>query len=65
MSTLVTLPQVYHADVLQRLRDQRVTSASDIEWLRVLRHYMEGDILARCGYASLRYGLEYMGNSPR
>lgn len=56
---------MYHADVLQRLRDQRVTSASDIEWLRVLRHYMEGDILARCGYASLRYGLEYMGNSPR
>ena len=32
---------MYHLDVLQRLRDARVASTQDIEWLRVLRHYME------------------------
>lgn len=39
----------------------------DIEWLRVLRFYIEGrhNIVLRCGYSRLSYGLEYLGSSPR
>ena len=38
-------PQVYHKDVTQRLRDSRMTALSDIEWLRVVRFYDEGEVV--------------------
>ena len=41
---LQLLSQVYHQDVLARLRESRVESEEDIEWLRVMRFYMEGEV---------------------
>ena len=40
------LHQVYHKDVTQRLHDSRMTSVSDIEWLRVVRFYNEGEVVS-------------------
>ena len=37
--------QVYHKDVTQRLRDSRMSALSDIEWLRVVRFYEEGEVV--------------------
>ena len=118
---------MYHKDVTQRLHKSRMTSVNEIEWLRVVRFYVEGEVVsdtewdhlsaswrgltthphlfvsyvialpspdpsslilppsrspfpllpdcpipsslllqvARCGYAQLPLGLEYLGNSPR
>jgi hypothetical protein len=36
--------QVYHRDVLYRLTERRVDSGEDIEWLRVMRFYLEGEV---------------------
>ena len=33
--------QVYHADVTARLRERRLESDQDFEWLKVLRFYLE------------------------
>lgn len=43
-----TYPQVYHRDVLVRLSEGRVESSEDIEWLRVLRFYQEGEVRREC-----------------
>ena len=43
--------QVYHQEVTQRLHTQRVQSVDDIEWLRVMRFYSEGDVVgASCTF---------------
>ncbi len=36
--------QVYQRDVLTRLCEGRVEGVNDIEWLRVMRFYQEGEV---------------------
>lgn len=61
------IAEVYRKDVTRRLKEERVSSVDDIEWLRVPRFYLEkGDnVIIKCGYALLGYGDEYLGNSSR
>jgi hypothetical protein len=48
-STSLPSSQVYHRDVLVRLSEGRVESSEDIEWLRVLRFYQEGEVGGKGG----------------
>ncbi|ETO31150.1 hypothetical protein RFI_05975, partial [Reticulomyxa filosa] len=46
--------------------DQNVSTIDDFEWSAQLRYYMEDDqLLVHMINASLVYGYEYLGNSPR
>lgn len=46
---LAQLPwQVYQRDVLSRLREGNCQGVDDIEWLRVLRFYQEGEVRTLC-----------------
>lgn len=33
--------QIYHKDVTERLREKRLESDTDFEWLKILRLYLE------------------------
>lgn len=59
--------QVHHQDIASRLVSQRVTSISDIEWLKILRFNIGHDslVMVHCGYTQLPFGYEYLGNTPR
>lgn len=54
-------PQVYHRDVLGRLKEGRVEDVDDVEWLRVVRFYQEGEVVARVGYSQVRGWVVVLG----
>lgn len=39
--------QIYHKDVTERLREKRLESDTDFEWVKVLRLYLEVSASAR------------------
>jgi hypothetical protein len=46
--------QVYHQEVTRRLQERQVASTDDIEWLRVLRFYVEGNVVGGGQCSSLK-----------
>ncbi|OUM67642.1 hypothetical protein PIROE2DRAFT_4933 [Piromyces sp. E2] len=65
LSALVVI-DVHARDVVSELIKANVTSVDDFEWLSQLRYYWEQEeVLVRMINATLNYGYEYLGNSPR
>ena len=53
-------------DVVAQLAKDKVTSLNDFSWLAQLRYYWEdNDVVIRMITTEMKYGYEYLGNSPR
>ncbi|KAL7306450.1 hypothetical protein TKK_0001865 [Trichogramma kaykai] len=64
LSALITI-DVHAMDVVKSLIDKEIVSEMDFEWLAQLRYYWEDDVIVRIINASVPFGYEYLGNSPR
>ena len=65
MGALITV-DVHARDVVQNLVSSSVMQVTDFEWVSQLRYYWESEeVSCRMVQASLPYGYEYLGNTPR
>ncbi|XP_075305326.1 dynein axonemal heavy chain 3 [Odontesthes bonariensis] len=62
----LTVIDVHARDVVVKLADDRISSLNDFAWISQLRYFWEdGEVMLRMITTCLKYGYEYLGNSPR
>ncbi|XP_075900184.1 dynein axonemal heavy chain 3 [Nelusetta ayraudi] len=62
----LTVIDVHARDVVAILAEDRISSLNDFSWISQLRYFWEGDeVMLRMITTYLKYGYEYLGNSPR
>ena len=64
MGALITI-DVHARDVIQGLVNSEVKDTQDFEWVSQLRYYWRDDVKVDMVQASIAYGYEYLGNTPR
>ncbi|WIA11828.1 hypothetical protein OEZ85_011917 [Tetradesmus obliquus] len=64
LGALITM-DVHARDVVQELVDADLKRVTDFEWVSRLRYYWRDDVFVDMAQASIAYGYEYLGNSPR
>ena len=52
-------------DVVAQMTKDNITSPHDFSWLAQLRYYWEDNVIVRMITTDIRYGYEYLGNTPR
>uniref|UniRef100_A0A3B5QUZ5 Uncharacterized protein n=1 Tax=Xiphophorus maculatus TaxID=8083 RepID=A0A3B5QUZ5_XIPMA len=62
----LTVIDVHARDVVAKLAEDRISSLNDFSWISQLRYFWEEDeVMLRMITTCLKYGYEYLGNSPR
>ncbi|KAF3707583.1 Dynein heavy chain 3, axonemal Axonemal beta dynein heavy chain 3 [Channa argus] len=62
----LTVIDVHARDVVAKLSDDKICSLNDFAWISQLRYFWEdGEVMLRMITTCLKYGYEYLGNSPR
>ncbi|XP_039631019.1 dynein heavy chain 3, axonemal [Polypterus senegalus] len=62
----LTVIDVHARDVVAQLAKDQVTNLNDFQWISQLRYYwVEKDVMVRMITTDVKYGYEYLGNSPR
>ena len=52
-------------DVVAQMTKDQISSPNDFSWLAQLRYYWEEDVIVRMITTDIKYGCEYLGNTPR
>lgn len=53
-------------DVVAQLAEEGISSLDDFRWISQLQYFWKGDdVMLRMITTYLKYGYEYLGNSPR
>ncbi|XP_041084991.1 dynein heavy chain 3, axonemal-like [Polyodon spathula] len=62
----LTVIDVHARDVVARLAQDKVSSLNDFQWISQLRYYwLDSDVKVKMITTEVKYGYEYLGNSPR
>ncbi|XP_047461369.1 dynein axonemal heavy chain 3 [Mugil cephalus] len=62
----LTVIDVHARDVVAKLAEDGISSLNDFAWISQLRYFWEGgEVMLRMITTCLKYGYEYLGNSPR
>ncbi|KAM4725109.1 LOW QUALITY PROTEIN: dynein axonemal heavy chain 3-like [Anableps anableps] len=62
----LTVIDVHARDVVAKLAKDCISSLNDFAWISQLRYFWEeGEVMVRMITTCLKYGYEYLGNSPR
>ncbi|KAJ8399894.1 hypothetical protein AAFF_G00406240 [Aldrovandia affinis] len=62
----LTVIDVHARDVVAKLAEDGISSLNDFQWTSQLRYFWEeDDVLVRMITTTVKYGYEYLGNSPR
>uniref|UniRef100_A0A5S6LE06 Protein MCM10 homolog n=1 Tax=Xenopus tropicalis TaxID=8364 RepID=A0A5S6LE06_XENTR len=62
----LTVIDVHARDVVAKLAQDKVSNLSDFQWISQLRYSWEGqDVMVKMITTEVKYGYEYLGNSPR
>lgn len=64
LGALITV-DVHARDVVHSLVDAKIQSITDFEWVSQLRYYWRDDVFVEMVQATIQYGYEYLGNTPR
>lgn len=61
----LTVIDVHARDVVADMTKNQIRSPNDFTWLAQLRYYWEEDVIVRMITTDIKYGCEYLGNTPR